>query len=142
MNKFVNLNKNTRLFKVEVENPVFKRLNEFKENEVLKVLGMYINNKSTFGDEPIFIVEDIEDNIFFVNMPKHHLDTLNTIINDSELVQGINERECFIKTISYYSKRFKKQCYDFEFVSMEDFKSFIEEWQKQKAIENDNTQVF
>lgn len=121
MSMFEKLNKSTKLFNVEVENPVFKKISDFQENDVVCVLGMYINKKSKFGDEPIFIVEDNHRNIFFVRMPNHHLETLNQIINDTELVNGVNNRECYIKIIQYFSKRFNKNCFDFEFVSKEDF---------------------
>ena len=113
---FINLNKNTKLFDIEVENPIFKKLSEFNTGDVLKVRGMYVNKKSNFGDSPIFIVEDLHSNIFFVNMPKNHLETINTIIADSTLVQGVNNGECFIEVIQYWSKRFNKNCFDFQFI--------------------------
>ena len=126
MNMFTNLNKNTKLFNVEVENPTFKKINQFNENEIVQVLGCYINKKSNFGDDPIFIVRDYTGSIYFVNMPKHHLETLNAIISNSELIQGINDGECFIKIVTYFSKKYKKMCFDFEFVE-----SNIEEMKRQ-----------
>jgi len=85
---------------------------------------MYINKKSKFGDEPIFIVKDIYNNIFFVKMPTHHIETLNKIINDNELVNGVNNGECFIRIVQYFSKRFNKNCFDFEFVNKDDFTKY------------------
>lgn len=136
MSMFTDLNKGTKLFNVEVEHPTFKKINQFNENEVVQVLGCYTNKKSTFGDEPIFIVRDYTGSIYFVNMPKHHLDTLNTIITNAELVQGINDGKCFIKIITYYSKKYKKNCFDFEFVE-----SSIEEMKKQQATEQATEEV-
>lgn len=131
---FTNLNKSTKLFNVEVENPIFKKIKDFQENECLQVLGCYTNKKSVYGDEPIFIVKDVQNNIFFVNMPKHHLETLNQIINNADLVAGVNNGECFIKIITYFSKRFNKQCFDFEFVAIEDFNNFKNKVQSQGSF--------
>lgn len=126
MSMFTDLNKHTKLFNVEVEKPTFKKINQFNENEEVQVLGCYTNKKSTFGDEPIFIIRDYTGSIYFVIMPKHRLDTLNTIITNAELVQGINDGKCFIKIITYYSKKYNKNCFDFEFVE-----SSLEEMKKQ-----------
>lgn len=126
MSMFTDLNKRTKLFNVEVEKPTFKKIKEFSEDEEVQVLGCYTNKKSTFGDEPIFIIRDYTGSIYFVIMPKHHLDTLNTIITNAELVQGINDGKCFIKIITYYSKKYNKNCFDFEFVE-----SSLEEMKKQ-----------
>lgn len=114
---FTKLNKsNVKLFTVEVENPVFRKLNTFEVGEVLKVLGCYKNTKSVFGDEPIFIVENIEHKIFFVNMPKQHLETIDNIIKDKELIDGINKGLCYIMVVKYYSKKYKKDCFNFNFI--------------------------
>ena len=116
---FTKLNKsNVKLFTVEVENPVFRKLNTFEDGEVLKVLGCYKNTKSVFGEEPIFIVENIEHKIFFVNMPKQHLETIDNIIKDKELVDGINKGLCYIEVVKYYSKKYKKECFNFNFIDV------------------------
>lgn len=137
---FTNLNKSEKLFNVDVERPIFRKINQFSENEIVQVLGCYVNKKSNFGNEPIFIIRDYTGSIYFVNMPKHHLETLNAIITNSELVQGINEGECFIKIVTYYSKKYKKNCFDFEFVE-----SSIEEMKRQatkKETEKNEPDIF
>lgn len=137
---FTNLNKSEKLFNVDVERPIFRKINQFSENEIVQVLGCYVNKKSNFGNEPIFIIRDYTGSIYFVNMPKHHLETLNAIITNSELVQGINEGECFIKIVTYYSKKYKKNCFDFEFVE-----SSIEEMKRQatkKETEKNDPDIF
>lgn len=116
MNKFEKLNKGQKLFKIDVENPTFKKLNTFNDKDVLKVLGCYINKHSVFGDEPIFICQTVSKEIFFVNCPKGHIQTVEEIIKDSELVNAINNGECFIEVQKYFSQRFKKECFDFNFI--------------------------
>lgn len=113
---FTKLNKSTKLFNVDVKEPVFKKLNDFNSGDIFKVLGCYKNTKSVYGEEPVFIVSDNQSNIFFVNCPKHHLETINTIIADKELVDGINNGYCFIEVTKYYSKKYKKECTDFDFI--------------------------
>lgn len=129
---FENLNKNKKLFNVEIENPIFKKLGMFEENEILQVLGCYLNKKSHFGTEPIYIVKDFNNDIYFVNSPKHHIDTVNEIIGNAELVDGINQGKCFIKVIKYFSKKYNKQCFDIEFIT-----SSVEEMKKQSHKQDD-----
>ena len=116
---FTKLNKsNVNLFTVNVGKPIFRKLNTFEEGQVLKVLGCYKNTKSVYGDEPIFIVENNEKEIFFVNMPKQHLETIDNILKDKELIDGINKGLCYIKVVKYYSKKYKKDCSNFDFIDV------------------------
>ena len=116
---FTKLNKsNVNLFNVNVVKPIFRKLNTFEEGQVLKVLGCYKNTKSVYGDEPIFIVENNEKEIFFVNMPKQHLETIDNILKDKELIDGINKGLCYIKVVKYYSKKYKKDCHNFDFIDV------------------------
>ena len=116
---FTKLNKsNGNLFNVNVGKPIFRKLNTFEDGQVLKVLGCYKNTKSVFGVEPIFIAENNEKEIFFVNMPKQHLETIDNIIKDKELIDGINKGLCYIKVVKYYSKKYKKDCFNFDFIDV------------------------
>ncbi len=115
-NLFAKLNKKTKLFNVDVENPQFRKLNDFEAETNLCVIGCYINKKSNFGDSPVFIVHDETDEIYFVNVPKSHINTINEIINNEEMVEAINNYQCWIKVISYFNKRFNKLCFDIEFI--------------------------
>lgn len=116
MNLFNELNNNSKVFDVKVESPVFKKLTSFAEKTVLQVLGCYISRKSVYGAEPVFIVKDKDSNIFFVNMPKHRIETVETIIHNENMVKAINNGECYIEVITYFSKKYNKQCSDIQFV--------------------------
>lgn len=134
---FTKLNKsNVNLFTVKVENPIFRKLNTFSEGQVLRVLGCYKNTKSVFGEEPIFIVENNEKEIFFVNMPKQHLETIDNIIKDKELIDGINKGLCYIKVVKYYSKKYKKDCYNFDFIDVVKNVPTEKETENKKVSEN------
>lgn len=113
---FEKLNRQTKLFNVDIENPEFRKLSTFNDGQILRVDGMYINKKSVYGEEPIFIVFDGSKH-YFVNMPKQHLETIDTVIHTSEMVDGINGGECYIQVVGYYSKRFNKQCFDIQFIA-------------------------
>lgn len=115
-NIFTSLNKTTKLFTIEVENPIFKKLSEFQDGETLQVLGCYKNKKSIYGDSPVFIVKDVHNNIFFVNVPKNHLETIDAITNNMDMVNAVNNGLCYIEVAQYFSKRFNKNCFDFQFV--------------------------
>ena len=121
MNLFEELNTSKQVFDVKVENPTFKKLSAFAENDVLNVLGCYINKKSVYGAEPIFIVKDRDSNIFFVNMPKHKIETVNKILNNENMIRAINKGECYIEVVSYFSKKYNKQCSDFNFIDSVNF---------------------
>lgn len=113
---FTSLNRNTnnKLFDVTIENPQYRKLSDFVGMK-LRVDGMYINTKSKFGDEPIFIVFT-GDSHYFVHLPKSHLETIKTITSNSEMVAGVNNHECYIEVVSYHSKRFDKVCNDIVFI--------------------------
>ena len=133
MSMFEKLNKNTKLFSVEIEEPIFIKLRDFAVGQVLRVDGMYINNKSVYGEEPIFIVFDGEKHLF-THLPKYHIDTIKTIISDSEMVAGVNNGECYIKVTSYFSKKYNKQCFDIEFTAKPEKPLVKEHWKPSEEI--------
>lgn len=123
MNMFESLNKGQKLFTIEVKNPIFRKLSTFESGEKLQVLGMYKNKKSTFGEQPVFIVQTNKKDIFFVNVSKKHCETVDIICKNKEMVDLVNKGQCFIQVCTYYSNKFKKECYDFNFI--EEQKNFF-----------------
>lgn len=119
MNMFESLNKGQKLFTIEVKNPIFRKLSSFESGEKLQVLGMYKNKKSSFGEQAIFIVKTKNSDVFFVNVSKHHCDTVDTICKNKEMVDAVNNGQCFIEVCTYYSNKFKKECYDFNFIEVQ-----------------------
>ena len=138
---FTKLNKsNINLFTVNVGKPIFRKLNTFEDGQVLKVLGCYKNTKSVFGVEPIFIVGNNEKEIFFVNMPKQHLETIDNIIKDKELIDGINNGLCYIEVVKYFSKKYKKECFNFNFIDVAKVMPMKKETEKE--TEKETTIIF
>lgn len=54
------------------------------ENARYQLLGVYINKKGRFGDEPVAIIDG-----FKVNLPKHLLEDVQLILDSDDMVQAI-----------------------------------------------------
>lgn len=46
---------------------------------------IYINKKSKFGDSPVVVTDE-----YLVNMPKHLMDSVNTILDEQHYIDHIN----------------------------------------------------
>ena len=73
--------------------------NLFGKDKVYVVHALFINKKSRFGDSPIIVTSD-----FLINAPKHLLETVQEMMNDSEVVRLINARKVGFKIYSYRGK--------------------------------------
>lgn len=122
MSKFADkYNKNFAKFDFRpAEDFEFKSLKDLyngaKGKNTYLVLGMYINHKSMYGDAPVIVSED-----FFINLPKHLLDTVKEMLEDSELVTAINKREFGIEVYEYETYEYEtngKTCYSVNWVDM------------------------
>lgn len=80
--------------------------------KIYDVKALYINTKSRFGDAPCIAI----DPVTIVNLPKHLLETVKEMINDSECVEAINNNEVKFKIYSYKDKNFNKTCYGVEWL--------------------------
>ena len=52
---------------------------------VFPLRSLYINSKGMYGDAPVAITDD-----YFVNLPKHMLDTVQAMLSDGEFIQAVN----------------------------------------------------
>lgn len=55
------------------------------EGAVYPLHSLCINNKSRYGDAPVAITDG-----YFVNLPRHMLDTVREMMADMELVTAVN----------------------------------------------------
>lgn len=75
----------------------YKSLEQAKEiKDVFPVRAVYINTKSKFGDAPVMATDD-----FFINLPKHQLESVKSIMADSEAVHAINAGFVAIQIYDY-----------------------------------------
>ena len=69
-------------------------------NKVYKVMAMYINRKSRYGDAPI-IATDSE----LVNIPAHMLDTVKIMLQDDEVIEAVNTGKLGFTIYQYENKQ-------------------------------------
>lgn len=55
------------------------------EGTVYPVHSLYINTKSRYGDSPVAITDG-----YFVNLPRHMLDTVKEMMVDGDFVAAVN----------------------------------------------------
>ena len=97
---------------VNTENLGYKKLAEFPENTTFKVLGFFtIKDNLNGGNQAIAITKDC-----LINLPKHTVNTIENILSDEDSIKGIKNGECYIKTKKYFSKKYNKECFDFDFL--------------------------
>lgn len=111
-------NKTERLFNVDTKEFDFVSLKELLEqngtDHVYPLRGMYINTKSQYGAQPVFITDGL-----LVNVPSHLLDTAKEIMRDVEAVADINAGRAGFKIYEYTSDKYKRTSQSVEFVDLQ-----------------------
>lgn len=82
-------------------------------DKVFKVYGIYINDRSEFGAQPIIALEDR-----YVNLPEHLYKVTVDILNTPQAIKAINAGKVGFKIETYYQKKHKKTCYTISWVDM------------------------
>lgn len=77
-----------------------------KEGAVYVLHSLYINTKGQYGDAPVAITDG-----YFVNLPRHMLETANEMMKDMEFVDAVNAGKVGFTIRSYVRKGDKKQLY-------------------------------
>ena len=77
-------------------------VNQFGINQVYTVHALFINTKSRFGDAPIIVTDE-----FMVNAPHHLLDVVQNMMNDTELINLINDRKVGFTIYGYQGRNGK-----------------------------------
>ena len=72
------------------------------ENARYQLIGVYVNKKGRFGDEPVAVIDG-----FKVNLPKHLLDDVVTILDNDEMIQAIIEGHLGFEIEPYTNARGK-----------------------------------
>ena len=125
--KATDFNKGSR-FNVDFKGMEFIKLEDvFKMSEdekaisgkdtIFKVTGLFINNKSKYGARPFLATPD-----FLVDLPKHQLEDVKEMIADTEIINDINAGKVGFKVRTYYSEKYKKDCYSVLWVDREEGK--------------------
>lgn len=90
-------------------------------NVVSLVKGCWVNSKSKFGEHPVLmVVAEVENESILYNLscPQNLTPTIKSILDCTELVQGINEGKCGVRVYQYHAKKYNKDCYGVKFVDL------------------------
>lgn len=77
------------------------------------VLAMYINTKGKFGTTATILSGDC-----FINLPQHLVETITNMINDSEVIEAVNNGNLGIVIYEYFSNKYNKKCYSINWVDL------------------------
>ena len=81
---------------------------QFGEDHVYHLKGLFINPKGKFGSEPVAILENC-----LVNLPRHIVEAVQEMLDDDEVIKAIRADKVGFKIYSYtnkYSKGKGKFC--------------------------------
>lgn len=78
-----------------------------------KVLGVFINHKSKFGDSPVAIIDG-----FLVNLPRHELDQVKDMLDDNEIIQYIRDGHVAFSVYEYHSTTYNRDAYSVEWLDI------------------------
>lgn len=82
------------------ENVNFYKLEEvYKNNEIVKPCicnGFYISKKGQYGEQAVVLSDG-----FFVNLPKHWVDTIKEMLTDKEVIKAVNEKKVYFDIEKY-----------------------------------------
>lgn len=91
----------------------FKSVKDLEVGNTYKARLLYINKKSKFGDAPVVVTDDS-----IINLPKHLLEDVKTMINDPEAVTAVNEGRVGFIPYEYESKQYGT-CYSIKWTDIE-----------------------
>lgn len=84
-----------------------------EQGTVYTLHGLYINHKSKFGDAPVAITDD-----YLVNLPKHLLDTVKSMLQDDEFIEAVNAEKVGFMIYTYTVKNSNDLRYSVNWVDM------------------------
>ena len=88
---------------------------EYGSETVFKLLGVYINNRSKYGEEPVCSATDRKGKGYYINLPKFLLSKVKDILEDEEAIKDINAGLAGFTIRKYHNVTYDKDCYSIEF---------------------------
>lgn len=86
---------------------------ESGQGTVYTLHGLYINRKSKYGDAPVAIIDG-----YLVNLPKHLLDTVKTMLQDDEFIDSVNAEKVGFTIYTYTVKNSNDLRYSVNWVDL------------------------
>lgn len=78
------------------------------------VLAMYINNSGKYGPSATLLTGDC-----LINLPQHLTETVSEMINDTEVIDAVNNGNLGIEIYQYYSNKAHKPLYSINWVDLD-----------------------
>lgn len=124
MGKFTSLNKTGSpfLFKMPETGVNFLKASQVYEEQGniqgfdgWELVTAFINKQSKYGAHPVVGII-FKNTPVWVDLPEHTLDVIETIMSDKDLIDGVNNRECWFKITKFHSRKYNKDGYGIEFI--------------------------
>lgn len=84
------------------------------EKQVYNVKAIYINHKSQYGDAPVIVTDSC-----MVNAPQHLNETVNEMLQDSEVIEAVNNGLLGFTIYPYSTTKAKGTYYSIKWVDIE-----------------------
>lgn len=82
------------------EGASFYKLEEvYRNTQIVKPCicnGFYISTKGQYGEQPVVLSDG-----FFVNLPKHWVETIKEMLNDEEVIKAVNNNKVYFDIEKY-----------------------------------------
>lgn len=86
----------------------------YEENgagQVYTVYGVWINKRDKYGERPEVVLRD-----YILDAPRSTVDLWKNVLNDEQAIKSINDGECKFTIDKFYSERYFKDIYVFNFI--------------------------
>ena len=91
----------------------FVKCSEMKLEKKIPIFGMFITPDSGYGEGAIVILEDS-----LLSLPQRYVAQIKDMMDDSDIVECIQNKKAAIVVTTFESKKFKKTGYDVEFTEL------------------------
>lgn len=118
MSMFKNLNKNFESpFTTNIPADAdYIKLGELDPQATYIMVSIFINPKSKFGAHPIAGIVTDDGEMFNLSLPKHLTAMAEEILDNEELIEGINNGECKFAVKECYSTKYDREFRTIEFI--------------------------
>lgn len=117
MGIFSKLNKSFESpFKVSTDDCDYHKLSELESGVVYTVVNCFINPKSKYGEHGVFGTMDSDGELFNVSLPKHLNEVVETILENDEMINEINNKNCKFTIRECHSKKYNRAFYTVDFL--------------------------
>ena len=91
----------------------FVKCSEMELEKKIPIFGMFITPDSGYGEGAIVILEDS-----LLSLPQRYVAQIKDMMDDSDIVECIQNKKAAIVVTTFESKKFKKTGYDVEFTEI------------------------